>query len=80
MNRMEVGNESTLVSMFQKILAANVSVTVDALLPKRRVDTKPFNSAPLHSPCSQSQSGRFVPKPFNSDAACDTIEILLTTP
>jgi len=34
MKRQEVGNESTLVSMFQKIQAANVSDTVDAPLPK----------------------------------------------
>jgi hypothetical protein len=54
MKRKKVGNESTLVSMFQKIQAASVSDTVDARLPKRRVDPKPFNPGPLRSPCSQS--------------------------
>jgi hypothetical protein len=58
MKRKEVGNESTLVSMFQRIQAANMSDTVDARLPKRRVDPKPFNPSPLHSPCSQSLSIR----------------------
>ena len=41
---MEVGNESTLivswVSMFKKIQTANGSDTVDATLPKLRVDPK----------------------------------------
>ena len=80
MKRKEVGNESTLVSMFQKIQAVNVSDTVWMYHCQNGEWTQSL-SIRLHSPCSQAfQSGRFFPKPFNPDAACDTIEILLTTP